>query len=57
MMLFKTRSKLTVVCMILISGFVGLKVGQYSPDWGAASMLLMYISLAVIAHALGKVKH
>jgi len=57
MMLFKTRSRLTVFCMILISGFVGLKVGQYSPDWGAASMLLMYISLAVIAHALGKVKH
>ncbi|ODS09629.1 hypothetical protein VSF3289_03293 [Vibrio scophthalmi] len=56
-MLFSHRSKLTVLIMVLISILVGLAIGRYSTTWGAASIIIMYVSLAITAHSIGKVKY
>ena len=56
-MLFSHRSKLTVLIMVLVSVLVGLAIGRYSTTWAAASIIIMYVSLAITAHAIGKVKY
>lgn len=56
-MFFSQRSKLTVLIMVFVSVMVGLAIGQYSTTWGAASIIIMYVSLAITAHSFGKVKY
>lgn len=53
---FAMKSKLVTLVLITISICVGLGVGKYDVTYGAVSMLLMYVSLAVTVTALGKVR-
>lgn len=53
---FATKSKLLMAIFLLISGGVGLAVGQYGVNYGAASMLIMYLCLSAVLVALGKLK-
>lgn len=53
---FAIKSKLNTSLVFLVSGGVGLAVGQYDVNYGAASMLIMYLCLSVMLMALGKLK-
>ncbi len=53
---FSIKSKLVTLLLMAISLFVGLSVGEYDTTYGAMSILVMYVSLAVTLTALGKVR-
>ncbi|WP_210467344.1 hypothetical protein [Vibrio crassostreae] len=56
-MKFETKSKLITLLMIVVSVYVGVKIGKYNTIYGSISAIIIYLSIAFTLKALGKVKN
>lgn len=55
-MTFTLKSKIVTLCLFIVSALIGYKGSQYNTYYGAAAMVIVFISLGGLLKFFGKVK-
>ncbi len=55
-MTFTLKSKIVTLFLFMVSVLIGYKVSEYNTYYGAAAMVMVYMTLGALLTLFGKVK-